>query len=50
MLQYLLIAALLLWLFPAIRRRIERAIGRTLAVVAAVALVFLIVVITVQPV
>ena len=39
-----------LWLFPAIRRRIERAIGRALAVAAAVALVFLIVIVTVQPV
>ncbi len=50
MLQILLIAILLLWLFPAIRRRIERAIGRVLAVAAAVALVFLIIVVTVQPV
>ena len=50
MLQYLLIAILLLWLFPAIRRRIERAVGRGLAILAAVALIFLIVVVTIQPV
>ena len=50
MIQYLLIAILLLWLFPGIRRRVERAIGRIAAIVALGALVLLVVIVTVQPI